>query len=173
VKPRKSMGIDLSTKTGVAVVDSNKKLLLATEFEFEKFTGNARLQLIAGHLLDLIAQHEPDNIVIEGQIHGAKFVSAVQQDIAAVARYVLYENDHPYYDVSPSTLKKFLTGKGTAKKELMMMEVLHQWGWKSSTNNIADAIALAMFGQGILGMVLPTPKALVIKGYVKSIGKNT
>lgn len=48
--------------------------------------------------------------------------------------------------VSPSVLKKLVTGKGNAEKDLMMMEILSKWGYKPLDNNNADAYALMRLG---------------------------
>jgi len=45
--------------------------------------------------------------------------------------------------ITPGTLKKFVTGKGTAKKELMLKNVFKRWGADFDDNNLADAYSLA------------------------------
>lgn len=46
---------------------------------------------------------------------------------------------------------KFVTGAGNASKDQIMMSVYKHWGFEAKTNNIADAIGLAMFGLGCAG----------------------
>ena len=43
----------------------------------------------------------------------------------------------------PSEIKKFATGKGNAKKELMVKEVYRKWGFDTDNHNTADAYAIA------------------------------
>lgn len=42
-----------------------------------------------------------------------------------------------------STLKKFVSGKGTGPKSAMMMHVLKKWGYEAPNDNLADAYGLA------------------------------
>jgi crossover junction endodeoxyribonuclease RuvC len=62
-----------------------------------------------------------------------------------LVRADLYENHISYIDVTPAELKKFTTGKGNAKKDVMMREVYKRWGVNVDTSDEADAFALAMF----------------------------
>jgi crossover junction endodeoxyribonuclease RuvC len=45
--------------------------------------------------------------------------------------------------VAPSTLKKFVTGKGNAPKDLMLMEVYKRYGVTFTDDNLCDGFALA------------------------------
>lgn len=58
-------------------------------------------------------------------------------------RIFLFKKKVDYKIVPPNTLKKFVTGKGVAKKELMLLNVFKKWGVEFSDNNLADAYGLA------------------------------
>ncbi len=45
--------------------------------------------------------------------------------------------------VPPMTLKKFATGKGTSKKQEMLLQIYKRWGVEFLDDNAADAYALA------------------------------
>ncbi len=45
--------------------------------------------------------------------------------------------------IAPGTLKKFVTGDGRAKKDLMLLKVYKKWGVEFSDDNLADAYGLA------------------------------
>ena len=45
--------------------------------------------------------------------------------------------------IAPTTLKKFVTGTGRAKKDLMLLKVYKKWGVEFSDDNLADAYGLA------------------------------
>ncbi len=47
----------------------------------------------------------------------------------------------------PGQIKKFITGKGNAKKELILKEVFRRYDFDTSDNNIADAFAIAKYVQ--------------------------
>jgi Holliday junction resolvasome RuvABC endonuclease subunit len=45
--------------------------------------------------------------------------------------------------IPPMTLKKYATGKGTSKKQEMLMQIFKRWGVEFNDDNAADAYALA------------------------------
>lgn len=45
--------------------------------------------------------------------------------------------------VPPLTLKKYATGKGTSKKQEMLLQIYKRWGVEFNDDNAADAYALA------------------------------
>ena len=63
-----------------------------------------------------------------------------------VTRVALYDLNVPFIEIPPTQLKKFVTGKGTAKKEHMLMEVLDRWHEKFFDHNICDAFSLVQLG---------------------------
>jgi crossover junction endodeoxyribonuclease RuvC len=60
--------------------------------------------------------------------------------------------------VPPTSLKKFVTGRGNAKKNEMLLGVYKQWGVEFSDDNQADAFALEKFGLAYLGATLELHK---------------
>ncbi len=66
--------------------------------------------------------------------------------IGTLLRYKLYKKGILYVDVPPNNLKKFVTGKGQAKKNLIMKELYKRWGIDTDDDNQADAHGLALFG---------------------------
>ena len=46
------------------------------------------------------------------------------------------------------TLKKYATGKGTAKKQEMLLQIYKRWGVEFNDDNAADAYALARLAGG-------------------------
>lgn len=51
--------------------------------------------------------------------------------------------------IPPMTLKKYATGKGTAKKQEMLMQMYKRWGVEFNDDNAADSYALARLAAGI------------------------
>ncbi|MGD2073064.1 MAG: hypothetical protein PVG65_06210, partial [Candidatus Thorarchaeota archaeon] len=45
--------------------------------------------------------------------------------------------------IAPSTLKKFVTGKGNCKKELILLKVYQKFEIEFDNHNLADAFSLA------------------------------
>lgn len=50
--------------------------------------------------------------------------------------------------VAPMSLKKFAAGKGTAKKQEMLMQIYKRWGVEFNDDNAADAYTLARIATG-------------------------
>jgi Holliday junction resolvasome RuvABC endonuclease subunit len=51
--------------------------------------------------------------------------------------------------IPPMTLKKYATGKGTAKKQEMLMQIYKRWGIEFNDDNAADSYALARLAAGV------------------------
>jgi Holliday junction resolvasome RuvABC endonuclease subunit len=60
-----------------------------------------------------------------------------------VVKLMLYELGIPVIIVPPKSLKRFVTGNGSADKELVIREVERKYGVKTEDDNIADAVGLA------------------------------
>lgn len=164
------MGIDISTKTGVGVVDDNLRVLLGEQVTFAKLRGWERASAIAARVMELHAEYQPDLIVIEnyGFANANSLVTLVE--VGTIIRYFLWQEGLPYIDVPPNSLKKFVTGKGQAKKEEIMMYVLKRWDYTSKTNDIADAVGLGMFGLGCLGVKFDAKATEAVVEVMKSQG---
>jgi crossover junction endodeoxyribonuclease RuvC len=83
-------------------------------------------------------------------------------EFGALVRAALYEGfaTRPtLVEVPPATLKKFVTGKGNAPKDLMRVEAYKRWGVEFKTNDEVDAYGLARMGACLLGWEEPATKA--------------
>jgi crossover junction endodeoxyribonuclease RuvC len=99
-------------------------------------------------------------VVMEGLSFGARSTSA--HELAGLhwaLRLALSVHETRYIVVAPALLKKFATGKGNAKKEVVMMDVSRRWGIRPEDSNQADAFVLAKTGACILGIEEPTTNA--------------
>lgn len=142
------LGLDPSTTMGIVVLEYDHptiNTILAREF-VAKGKDMARLGSIGGEVIRLIEVWEPDVIWIEGYSFGSKFNHEIMYSIGTVIRYFLWQSGFDRNTIQPTSLKKFATGKGGGKKELMMKEIFKFWGFDTSSNNVADAYAIALFG---------------------------
>jgi crossover junction endodeoxyribonuclease RuvC len=156
------MGIDLSTKAGVAVVDCSGSILHAGVVTHPKLTGWPRVNAIVGDILDIQSQYKPDHIYVEDYALGINMGSVITQvEISTVLQFVLWQNDITVNLVHPTKLKKFVTGSGGAKKELVILEVFKRWGYSATVNDEADAVALAQFGLAASGHATNCTKAML------------
>lgn len=162
----------MSTNTGLALVSTttglSPSILHTEEVTFKKLTGWPRVNAIAGRIMDAHAEHKPDFITIEdyavSKFGGAAICSI---EIGSIVRFLLWQEGIPFLDVSPTSLKKFLTGKGNAPKDVMMMHVFKKFGYTSKSNDVADAIALGMFGLCAAGVRFNAEATLCVQTVLK------
>ena len=101
--------------------------------------------------LQITSQLEPNDIVtIEGFSYGSKGQGvSTQYGLGWIIRYFLYERGYKYIEVPPTSLKKFATGKGTVKKDNMVLPIYKKWGFEHSSDNVRDAFVLAQMAKGM------------------------
>lgn len=58
-------------------------------------------------------------------------------------RIFLLKENTEFKIIAPGELKKFVTGTGKAKKELILLKTFKKWGIEFDNNNLADAYGLA------------------------------
>ncbi len=148
-------GIDPSlTGTGVIILNDNSDVINSklikskptqgTVEELERITGICRR---ATELVDGC-----DLVVMEGLAFMAHNTTALVQLSALnyFIRDVVHSRGVPFVIVAPSTLKKFITGKGNAKKDSMYLEVYKRYGQSFTDDNLCDAYGLAQIGLALL-----------------------
>lgn len=141
------VGIDPSTKTGLVILDGDK---VETEIEIttKVKTDPQRFLSIADHIVKHLK--DDDVICIEGFSFGSKGKGvSTQYGIGWLIRAELIKSGYSYYEVSPGALKKFATGKGTTKKDEMVLPIYKRWGYEGATDNIRDAFVLAQIAKAI------------------------
>lgn len=152
------VGLDLSlTSTGVVVLHGEEivlqEVVRSSPVGPLPIDEAKRLNDITTRVLALV----PDDaklVAIEGiAFMVSKTTSLVQ--LAAInylIRIGLWKRGIPFVIVSPPTLKKFVTGKGVAQKDVMMLETYKRWGVSLTDNNICDAFGLARISLAILNI---------------------
>ncbi len=146
------MGVDTSTKTGYVILDIYGDVLKAGVIHFpprpDRFERYASYAL---KLSMLVTEYNIDLIVIEGYSYGGKFNNSLQYELGSVLRYTMWEDRIQFVEIPPTSLKKFVTGKGNAKKDLMLLGVYKRWDFDTEDDNEADAYGLAQFGRAMIG----------------------
>lgn len=148
----KVLGIDPSTKTGIVLLEGNRVVFSQGYNPLAK--GFARPLLVGTAIDGLCVQHAPDIAVIEGYAFniGGKIKQSpssivLQVEIGTLIRAALRRRSIPWWEIGPSALKKWTTGRGNAKKPEMAEHVCKRWGFESPSDDIVDAYALARFGE--------------------------
>lgn len=140
------VGIDPSYNGfGIVVIDKNAEIvdtkLLSTKSQ--DITEERICQLENGFkFIPSIAGLK--GVYIEGPSYSSNGQAILQMGaLHYFIRIFLYKTDVKYKIIAPGTLKKFVTGSGNAKKELILLKVYKKWGVEFSDNNLADAYGLA------------------------------
>ncbi len=152
------MGVDTSTKTGYAILCDKGEVVnvgvLHHKPEPNRFT---RFSHYTREISELITAYGVDLVVIEGYSFAGKFNNSLQYELGACIRMKLYQDEVMFVEVPPTSLKKFVTGKGNAKKDLMLLNVYKRWDFDTEDDNEADAYGLAQFGRAIIGLPTGVP----------------
>jgi Holliday junction resolvasome RuvABC endonuclease subunit len=164
---RPVVGLDLSlTSTGVATLPDHAIQIKTTAKDWPNEVRRI------GHIWDevwlqMIEQDTP-MVVIEGLSYGSVGGQAFTRGgLHYVVRLELDRRRCQVVVVPPSTLKKFVTGKGNASKELMVSTVSRRACRTISSDDVADALGLLAFGcewEGVPGPlgVLPAAQRAVV-----------
>jgi len=140
------VGIDLSfTGTGVVVLDGNATIvqqeLISTKSSQET---EVRILEIFDKLSFVPEMCNLESVYIEGLSYASKGQAILELGaLHYFIRIFLYQKTVNYKVIPPGTLKKFITGKGNAKKNLMLMKVYKRWGVEFDDDNLCDAYSLA------------------------------
>lgn len=136
------------TATGaIALSDAGVVLARETIKTPASMPHRQRLTLIADESVKFVARFNPIGIVKEAPAYGASWAVTVIGNVHGAVDYAMEKAGQPTpIEVSPSTLKKFATGRGTGEKGDVKMWVLDRWKEKFSDNNQADAYVLARIG---------------------------
>ena len=143
------VGIDLSlTGTGLVFLDESGEIV---KKKLIKTGPKDIIEVRILYILKEISMELKDLDIFQINIEGLSFGSRGQSmlELGGLHYYVkinLFRRGYNYKTTPPTTLKKHITGKGTAKKELMLLKIYKKYGIEFTDNNIADAYALARYG---------------------------
>lgn len=162
------LSIDPSTKSGVVVLRSTKEetsLVRSHTIRADKFKGLDRFHFLYTSVFSIVEAYSPDLIIVEGFSFASRNCLSAYQT-GTITRYALY-GCRNVIEVAPTSLKKFVSGKGNIKKDRMMLEVYKRWAFEG-TDDECDAYGLAMFGAAILGHVtLPDRNMEAVNKWLK------
>lgn len=189
INPTVFMGLDLSIRsTGICVLDGDPAIPAAERVCTWQVNGNPHKGI--ARIAKLVNQIEGVHVwanslgtaltVIEGYgTRGGE--NNVLVELGGVVRYELFRAESPFIVVPPTSLKKFVTGRGNADKVMVCEYIERRYGcsflrawpgkdhpkkpkdkpaaWGSSPahfdNDSADAFALAHLGFALINGCLP------------------
>lgn len=108
-----------------------------------------RLERLRKRIYETHREYRLDAIAMENAAMGANNfnTAAMHNELRGVVKLTAAELELPVILVNPTTLKKWLTGHGRAKKPDMIDAVRRQFGLAVTDHNIADAIAVMEFAR--------------------------
>lgn len=157
----KILGLDVSysatgyyySDTGYGVIKSSPKMVRME-----------RIKYIVKQIQGLLATVSPDFVVLENYSFNSKNDREMAGELGGHVRMAIYDRKIPIYMVPPTSLKKFISGKGNASKQQVMRAIREKHNKDFSNDNIADAFALWKMGNelGTHGLrVLLDPKNFI------------
>lgn len=158
------MGLDLSlTETGYALSGNR-----VGRIRPGKRRGMERLLWLRAQVMTMVQENDQHIVYIEGYSFSSRNSHAHGLgELGGVIRLSLYERGIPYVDVPPSSLKKYATGKGNARKELVLVEAVKRLEYPGANDNEADALWLRALGMEHQG----SPTVEVPKVHRKALEK--
>lgn len=167
------IGVDLSlTGTGVIVLRNGKIIcekLIKTKPVEGVLAELHRLREIVEGVMGVV--EKPRLAVIEGLAFlAAGHTTAYAQLVGLnyLLRDRLERSGCPFVIVAPSSLKKFVTGKGNAQKNVILMEIYKRWHVSFSNDNLGDAYGLAKIGEGLVAAPKLTQTQVEVVQLLKS-----
>lgn len=144
------LGADLSyTRTGLVWVHPSMKLSDYATVSIP--TGPRRMLRAAKNFEKVLRGQLPSLCIIEDAAYAAPSRTTVAKlkELSGVFKFVLEAHDVDWLEVSPTLIKKWVTGKGTAEKHVVARELKRRYGISFKDDpghDLSDAAALAAWG---------------------------
>ena len=145
---RYAVGIDQSySSTGLVILDLKSNTVIQAK-TIKAGKPGMELGLRLSTLISEIRAALPKDVAstcicMEGGAFASEFNTFRLGELSGALRYALYNEGYKVELVQPTTLKKFVTGKGSATKVMMAQAVKERWGYEHPSDDIIDAYGLA------------------------------
>lgn len=154
------LGLDLSLRASGYVKLENNKIIeqkLIKSKPVDKFPIDELKRLMT--IRDKVNMENADIAIIEGIAFGIRKTTSLSQLSALnyMIREKCYINNIPFVIVAPTTLKKFITGKGNMKKDVILLEIFKRYDVEFYDDNLGDAYGLARIGELLLNEEIDVP----------------
>lgn len=119
---------------------------------FPEFDLQYRLSLIIDVFTSVLHSLEDKPLVVfESYSYDSVGKAKIQLgEVCGSLKHVCYSRNIPFIVVAPTTLKKFISGKGNATKEDMFTATSKRYGVVLDDDNICDAFGLYKVGRALL-----------------------
>jgi crossover junction endodeoxyribonuclease RuvC len=136
--------------TGYAVVEGDGRHARALAFDViaipARLPQSAALAAVRTHLKNIIDQHQPDEVAVEGIIFVQSHQTAISMGAArAAALIAAADAGLTIYEYAPRKIKMAVVGKGTADKQQVAFMVRALLGLaETPPHDAADALAIGL-----------------------------
>ena len=125
---------------------------LATKAQKTLVGSVRRRGTLAAAAEDFLKEHAPELCLIEGYAYGAKGRAVISLgELGGVIRDHIVGIADVTVEVPPSTLKRFVTGRGNSPKMDVVQKLVRKFEREFKTDNLADSFALAWLGAVVVG----------------------
>jgi len=127
----------------------------------EGFSDNTLRNVIIAHAVwEVLQIRRLDAVCVEGYAFGMPVKGASSRmtqiaEMTGLTKHLVLSDDIPIIVVPPSTLKKFITGKGNASKGEVTKFLKQEWDKAFTDFDKADAFSAMMYGRAVLGSDYP------------------
>lgn len=139
------IGLDPSINaTGLVIIDENANIIEQKLFSVKDELFENSLLKYEKEIRFIPNIINLQSIYLEGPAYQATGQVILQMGaLHYMTRLFLFKKGKNYKIIAPGTLKKFVTGKGNSKKELMLLKTYKKWGVEFDDHNLCDAYGLA------------------------------
>lgn len=173
--------VPISKKLIKTKKNSTKKIIVkkkSTKFSLQEIKDRMeRHYIIFNEVLNFIEKENPDYIGIEGYSFMGKNLSTQAEVTSIILLAISFFKKNKNRDVkviffTPQSLKKYVTGKGSGHKEIVLKEVYKRYDIDINDNNIADAFVIAKMTCDFAFVDINKKFRKNIEDYQKDIYKN-
>lgn len=116
----------------------------------------ARYDALVARIMDWVGSDKIDAIYIEAYSYGSNDARAkFSAEYGGILRWHLAELTGRVYEVAPTTLKKFCTGKGSGPKDMIAAHLTKRYGVLLASNDEFDAYGIYRLGLVAEGLAEP------------------
>src|SRR5699024_7359548 len=153
------VGLDLSTKTGLVILDESGQVVKAEEITTKEKNDPQRMIILTEKIMSNLK--DDDVIAIEGFSYGSRGRGiSFQFGYGYAVRIALFTANKPFSIVTPSQVKKYATGKGNSSKDNMILPIFKKWEFEDDSDNVRDAYVLSQ-----IAYVMKSDKAIQLTKY--------
>lgn len=139
------MGLDMSINgTGICIFDSKSKLVHVEVIEPKELKSSdvtrcikgrqrisdfSRYREVVSRIVQLTIAYRVAGIVIENYAFGIRRSKSLTKlgELGGILRNTLIDSEIPFTEVTPQSVKKFISGKGVCPEPLMLLKVSKKW----------------------------------------------